>query len=128
MRRPWRRKAREADLERELRLHLELETAGQLENGVSPEEACYAARRAFGNTALVREEAKEMWGWQSIERLAQDVRFSLRTLLKSPGFVLFAVLALALGLGANAAIFGVVDVVLLRPLPFRNTGRLVEVW
>lgn len=69
-----------------------------------------------------------MWGWSSVERFAQDVRLSLRALRRSPGFVLFAVLALALGLGANAAIFSVVDAVLLRPLPFHQADRLVAVW
>jgi putative ABC transport system permease protein len=123
-----RRKRREQDLERELRSDLELEAAELQENGLSEEEARYAARRAFGNAASIKEDTREMWGWGFVERFLQDVRLSLRLLRKSPGFVLFAVLALALGLGANEAIFSVVDSVLLRPLPFRHADRLVEVW
>jgi len=125
----WRsRRDREQDLERELRSDLELEANERREQGLSPEEARHAAQRALGNTTYLAEETREMWGWSSVERFAQDVRLSLRALRRSPGFVLFAVLALALGLGANAAIFSVVDAVLLRPLPFRQADRLVEVW
>ena len=124
----WRHENREQDLARELSAHLEAEATDNEENGLSPEEARYAARRALGNLTKVKEETRELWVSGSIERLLQDVRFSLRTLRKSPGFSVFAVLALALGLGANTAIFSLVNAVLLRSLPFRHADRVVEVW
>src|SRR4249920_1034701 len=101
----WRRKKREQDLERELRAHLDLEAAEQRENGLSAEDAGYAARRAFGNTTLVKEEVREKWNWSGLERLVQDLHYGSRILLKNPSFAATAILSLALGIGANAAIF-----------------------
>lgn len=123
-----RRKDREKDLERELRADLELEAAEQQENGVSPEEARYAAQRAFGNTASIKEETREMWGWTSLEIFAQDLRYAFRTLRRSPGFAGAAILTLALGIGGSTAVFTVVDSVILRPLTYRDSGKLVVAW
>jgi putative ABC transport system permease protein len=124
----WRRIGkRDADLERELRSDLELEEEEQRERGIPTEEAHYAARRAFGNATLIKEQTHEAWGWAPIERLGQDVRFGIRSLLKSRQFTIAAILTLALGIGANSAMFSVVRSVLLRPWPFPNPGRLVFV-
>src|SRR3954471_22502594 len=121
----WRRKHRDRDLERELRAHLELEAAEQQENGLAPEEARFAARRAVGNTTLLKEKMREVWGWTSFDRFGQDLRYGFRTFRKNPSFTAAAVLSLALGIGGNAAIFTAVNAVLLKMLPVRDPGQLV---
>jgi predicted permease len=123
----WQLKNDETDLERELRSDLELEEEGQRENGLPPEEASYAARRAFGNEALIKEQTREAWGWVPFERLLQDLRYALRQFGRSLGFALTAILVLALGIGVSVAIFGFVDAALLEPLPYANPNRLMSV-
>jgi len=128
VRRLWmllRRRQFDADLNDEMRLHRELREHDQIERGLPEEEAHYAAYRRFGNDLLLREESRDVWGWDWLENLMQDIRFGLRMFLKSPGFATLAVLIMALGVGANTAVFSVVNAVLLKPLSYRDPDRVV---
>jgi predicted permease len=124
----WQIKKRDADLERELQSDLELEEEEQRERGLSSKEAHYAALRAFGNPTLIREQTHAVWSWSMLENLLRDLRISVRTLFRSRGFSLIAVLVMALCIGAATSLFTVVRSVLLRPLPFRDPDRLVMLY
>jgi putative ABC transport system permease protein len=115
------------ELEEEMRFHLEMKAEENLAAGVSPEEARHAAQRQFGNQTLLREVSREMWGVRSIETLFQDLRYAARMLLKNKSFTAVAGLSLTLGIGANTAIFQLLDAALLRSLPVKDPQELAEV-
>src|SRR5207249_466742 len=127
MRAVFRRKSVETELDEELQFHLERQVEKYVQGGLSKEEAWRRARMEFGGVELAKEECRDARGVNFIESVLQDVRYGVRTLGKNPGFTAVAVLTLALGVGANTAVFTVVNGVLLRPMPFPKAERLVLV-
>lgn len=120
------RRRRDRELDEEIQAHLKMAAQDRIERGEQPQAAELAARREFGNRTLIGETTREMWGWNGLERLWQDTRYALRGMRRSPAFTAVTVLLLALAIGANTAIFSIIDMLLLRTLPVRAPAQLVE--
>ncbi|HEY7500174.1 MAG TPA: ABC transporter permease [Vicinamibacterales bacterium] len=120
-----RRRRLDDELEEEIRQHIQSRRQSLIADGMDPREAEYEARRMFGNVALKREEARSMWGYQWIDNLAQDVRYGIRLLRRSPVFAVVAVVSLAIGIGASAAVFTLADSLLFKKLPVASPDELV---
>jgi predicted permease len=121
------RRCRYDELSESIREHLDEKTADMVDRGMTRQEAERKAHREFGNVTRIEERSREVWQWPTLESIWLDMRFAFRQLHKSPGFAFTAVLTLALGIGATAAIFSVVDAVILRPLPYSDVNRIASI-
>ena len=124
----FRRESQSKRLNDELAFHLEQQVKENIAKGITPDEARYAALRTFGNPTVLRDQARSSWSWNWLEKFLRDVRYGARTLTRSPGFSLTAILVMALGIGATTSLFTIVRSVLLKPLPFRDPDNLVMVY
>jgi putative ABC transport system permease protein len=118
----------EREMAEEMRFHLEQRAADQAADGLSPEEARLAAERRFGNVASIQEQARADRGWRWLETFVVDLRLAVRALRKSPGFTVLAIVTLALGIGANTAMFGMIQTILFKPLPYPDGGQLIRLY
>jgi len=122
-----RRDARARELEEEMKLHLELKVQEQITRGASQEEARHRAQIDFGNANLAAERSRERWGFVQLEDIRRDIAYGVRQFVRNPGFTAIVVLTLALGIGANSAIFSVVNAFLLKSLPVNHPEELVKI-
>jgi predicted permease len=128
IRQAFTRRQRYDDLSVSIQEHMEEKIDELVEGGMSRREAEQAARREFGNVLLIEQHSREVWQWRALESMLADLKFTLRRLGKSPGFGLTVLLTLAIGIGANTAVFSVIDGVLIKPLPYPGSDRLVALW
>ena len=124
----FRRRVAEANLDEELRLHLDLAIEEKIARGVSPDEARRQARLAFGQIDVVKDDCRDAWGLRMVDALARDTRYATRRLVRDWRFTLLAVVILALGIGANTAMFSVVNALFAPPLPYRDAHQLVNLY
>ena len=120
------RRRAERELDDEIRSHIEMEIRLNIERGMAPDEARSAAIRRFGSVAIAKEDSRQMWGFTMIESVWQDVKYAVRMLVKNPAFTSMAVLTLAVGIGANTAVFSIVNSILLKPLAYPHPEQLVQ--
>src|SRR4029077_6302721 len=126
---PWnrRRRSREEEIDREIRDHLDLDAEERRAMGLAGDEAAFAALRRFGNVGLAKEAVRATWRSAALDTAQQDLRYALRGLRRSPAFTLTALVLLTLGIGANTAVFTLINALLLRTLPVPEPDRLVQV-
>ncbi len=121
----FRREQRETELDKELGYHIDMLVEQNVRKGMAPDQARREALRVFGTVAGVKDDVRDKWLGRFVEVAAQDLRYGMRSLRRNPGFALVIIVTMALGIGANTAIFSVVNGVLLRPLPYKDGGKLI---